>query len=241
MCVTSQVTLVYGPYNAAFPVTRVLLTRPKDQSQAFADSLEVRFKTVISPVIETVFLKVDVDFQVYDGLVFTSQNGVRAYQHLGGPQGLKAYCVGTKTADCAAEAGLDAIWADNGIQALNALLATQDNPGRLLHLSGVHTAGEVQGNVTRIAIYDQVGIALTAEAQDWLATQGNLAVPLFSPRSAAMFQEQLNHRLRADLFAICLSDAVANVLDCSKFATTIRCDVPTAACMRDNLSEIFPA
>ncbi len=239
--VKAQVTLSHGPYNAAFKLMHVLLTRPLEQSQTFSKCLDTRFKVTISPVIKLVFLDVQADFSDIDALVFTSQNGVTAYKQLGGPSGIRAYCVGAKTAACAHDFGLDAVSADGDINALNQLLEKQAAQARLLHLCGRHTSGEVQGNVTRLTAYDQVEIGLNDEARALLARQVEVALPIFSARSAIALQKQLDPSKSANLTAICLSDAVASVLDAANFGMLEICDEPSAGAMRDKMSEIFPA
>lgn len=220
---------------------RVLLTRPAAQSKAFAESLPARFEVLISPVIEPEFLDVEVDVSAYDALVFTSQIGVAAYARLQGPNGKPAFCVGPKTAADAADYGLKAVAAGGDINALNRLIEDQSHDARLLHLSGVHTAGQVSGNADRITVYDQVKVALSETAQLLLAQTVSIAVPLFSARSARAFETQLHSGHKAELTAICLSNAVAEALEGDRFARIEHCDHPSAQSMRDKMSAIFPA
>ena len=220
---------------------RVLLTRPAAQSQVFADSLDGRFDVVISPVIEPNFLNVDLNFDTFDAVVFTSQNGVSAFERLGGPKEMQAFCVGAKTAKSARKAGLIATSADGDIHALNAVLAEQVQGARLLHICGVHTAGEVLGNVTRVVAYDQIEILLNSNADAFLSAPGEVLLPVFSARSGQALSRQIGSNVKATLTAICLSEAIAASLDKTQFDRLEICSAPTAASMRDKMSEIFPA
>ncbi len=226
-------------------MTPVLLTRPKAQAQAFAARITKRFgpatRCILSPVLEVVTLSPKIAFSEFSGLVFTSQNGVAAYRANGGPGGLVAYCVGDKTARAAQEAGLDARSAGGDVASLNALLAQVRPKGPLLHLSGVHVAGQVQGDVTRVAIYDQRPLDLSQETQDALRMPGPMLVPLFSPRSASLLQKALPRDRQAKLRAICLSQAVSEAIDAAVFDHSSVCDSPTAAAVLDRMAEFFPA
>jgi uroporphyrinogen-III synthase len=223
----------------------ILLTRPAAQAQEFAAQITARFgpaaQCVISPVLEMVTLSPEIDFTAYAGLVFTSQNGVAAYRQIGGPSGLPAYCVGDKTTRAAQEAGLDARSAGGDITALNALLAQMPDLGPLLHPSGVHVAGQVTGEVTRVAVYDQRPLDLTAQARDILRQPGAVLAPLFSPRSAHVLQEALPADRRAKIHAICLSQAVRDALDADLFGHISIAKGPMAEAMLDKMAEFFPS
>ena len=61
----------------------LLLTRPRAQSQAFAEVLAARlpgrFRPVISPLLEIVPLPAPLDLDGLQGLIFTSANGVEQF------------------------------------------------------------------------------------------------------------------------------------------------------------------
>ena len=225
-------------------MTPVLLTRPLPQAQEFAAQIAERFGAaapcIISPVLDVVTLKPKIAFSEFSGLVFTSQNGVAAYRANDGPAGLVAYCVGDKTTRAAQEAGLEAYSAGGDVTSLNALLAKAAPKGPLLHPSGVHVAGQVDGNVTRVAFYDQRPIDLNNEALAALSTTGPLLVPIFSPRTAELLQKALPDNIQATPHDISLSQAVAEAIDPVAFRHISVCKSPTAAAMLDRLAEFFP-
>ncbi|MEM9585568.1 MAG: uroporphyrinogen-III synthase [Pseudomonadota bacterium] len=241
MALLPEVTLRHGPYNAVPVLMYVLLTRPEVQARDFAGTLPSRFEVVISPVLEIKFLPVATDVTSFNAVVFTSQNGVLAFENAGLEAGMPAFCVGDKTAALATRIGLKAVSAGGNIDDLNALLEASSPNGRFLHVKGVHTAGEVKGNVTRVTAYDQVALPLNTRVRDILAKPCEVLVPLFSPRSAQLFQQQIDATVRSSLHAVCLSKSVASVLDPAIFASVHVSEKQTAQSIRDKLSDLFPA
>lgn len=236
-----QVTLQHGPYNAVLALMRVLLTRPEAQSRAFARLLDPRFDVIFSPLIKIIFLDVSIDFSAFDAVAFTSQNGVMAYQSLNGPPGIPAFCVGDKTADVARQAGLKAQSAGGNVDDLNQLVSRLNPRPRILHLSGRHTSGTLGDDVTRVAAYDQVAQPLNDSAKAALQLNGDLAIPLFSPRTAEIFQNQLQRSVSSSLHVVCLSQSISSGLDLERFASVRTCGTPTVLSMRDKMSELLPA
>ncbi len=220
---------------------RVLLTRPLEPSKAFAKTLRSHFEVIISPLIEIRFRDISIDFGRFEAVAFTSQNGVRAYQYLKGPSGVTAYCVGDKTAEFAASIGLHAVSAKGTVEDLDRLISQATSQERILHLSGAHRAGTLHDSVIRVTAYDQIETQLNAEAWTALGVSDDLVIPLFSPRTAQLMQKQLYESVRSSLHVVCLSASVAAQLDPKKFSSLHLCDGPTAALMRDKMSEIFPA
>lgn len=238
-----QVTPRYGLDNAPPFMKRVLLTRPAAQSRAFAAALQARFGPGLD-VIESPLLRIDmlspaVDFSRYDGLVFTSQNGVAAFAHLHGPSGMTAFCVGERTADAAREAGLLAVSANGDVEALNALLAREATGQRLLHLRGAHVAGMLRGEVEALVAYEQRPVALSDVARAAISDQEPMAVPLFSPRTARHFAAQFDGERRENLHLVCLSTAVAALAQGQNFGSVTICDLPTAAAMMARLDGLL--
>lgn len=193
---------------------RILLTRPADQGARFADDLRNRFGRWIdiaeSPLIAPRLLKAALPDGLFDAVIFTSETAVLAAQDLPGlPR--KAFAVGDRTATAAREAGFDTNSA-NGDAASLVQMLTDANPGRVLHLHGQDTRGDVVGHLRRAAmhaegavIYVQDAQPLTGQAQDWLDGDRPVIVPLFSPRTATLFSAA---RILAPLWLATLSPAV---------------------------------
>jgi uroporphyrinogen-III synthase len=150
----------------------------------------------------------------FAAVIFTSATGVVAAKGLDLPK--RAFCVGGQTAAQARAAGFDAVSADGDADALVAAILANPPPGRLLHLRGEETRGDVAERLTAagletvsLVVYRQEPRALTDEALDVMASQGTVIVPLFSPRTAALFHAAAPSGVRARLRLVAMSAAVA--------------------------------
>ncbi len=198
----------------------ILLTRPEEAAAGFARRLKAAFgpvQTLISPLTGVEWADVAPDISQFNELIFTSRNGVLAYQRLGPPAGLRAYCVGAATAKAANDAGLNAISADGDAGALIDLITGAPPGGPLLHLRGAETRGEIAERLFRsgietheAVIYRQITLPLSAQAKALLQGKTPVIVPLFSPRSAARFA--VNAPFDAPIFLASISEAVAQNL-----------------------------
>ena len=76
----------------------LLLTRPRAQSEAFAEVLAAelpgRFRAVVSPILEIVPVAAALDLDGLQGLIFTSANGVEQFAARTPERSLTAWCVG---------------------------------------------------------------------------------------------------------------------------------------------------
>ncbi|WP_284266279.1 uroporphyrinogen-III synthase [Roseicyclus amphidinii] len=205
--------------NADAPL--VLITRPRDAAHRFAEEMRAAVGPVavaIIPMLEIKPVVERVDLEGVSALIFTSAAGVEVFGTLTGDRDLPAWCVGDRTAEAAREIGLRATSAGGDAEALVALMAEARPEGRLLHLSGMHTRGDVAGRLFEAglraearAIYDQVAAQPGSELVAALAHPGRVIVPLFSPRSAALFAEAAG-TATAQAEIVALSRAVADAL-----------------------------
>lgn len=196
----------------------ILLTRPAAASARFAARLVAALPqadVLICPLQEVCFLEWRVPGTPPDALVLTSQNGAEAARRAGlaGLAGL-AYCVGDQTAEAARAAGFQAVSAAGDARALAALIGRQA-PGRLWHLRGEETAGDLAGalrpagfDVTEIVTYRMQPAPLSDQARAALAGPRPVLVPIFSPRGALRASEALAGAT-APIFVLALSPAVA--------------------------------
>ncbi len=203
------------------PAITVLLTRPSAQSQAFAAALGARFgaklRPVLTPLMAPVFLMPALPRGPFAAVIFTSATGVEAAKGLDLPR--HAFCVGAQTAARAQAAGFQAHSADGDAEALVAAIMADAPNGRLVHLRGEETRGDIAETLTSAgietvsaAIYRQDPHPLTDAALAVLAADGVVIVPLFSPRTAALFKAALPNDRRATLWVAGMSDAVADAL-----------------------------
>ena len=206
----------------------VLLTRPLAAATRFAAELDA--PVILSPLMETVFLDAARLEQAPDAVVFTSENGVRGFVRGHAWRG-RAFCVGGRTAAEAEGAGFDAESADGDLRDLNRLLAARAEGLRLVHPRGRHVAGDVDMGATPLTVYEQRPLALSAEARGVLRTEGTVIVPLFSPRSVALFAKQLTGDEVAALHVIVISDAAAEVARSAGLTVARVADAPDAVAM----------
>ncbi|MEC3861582.1 uroporphyrinogen-III synthase [Mesobacterium sp. TK19101] len=197
----------------------LLMTRPEAAGQRFWQGLpkDTRdgLRLVISPLIETEVTGPLPDLRAYDGVILTSAHAVAAFRALGGhAAGLTCFTVGAATARAATEAGFVALSANGDADDLVRLVCERAAGQRLIHLHGTHTRGDVSVRLTAAnvqtdsaPIYDQRALGLSQQAQDVLSGDTPIVVPLFSPRTAALFAA--GFRGDAPLFLACMSQAVA--------------------------------
>jgi len=217
----------------------VLLTRPRAQAERFAKTLEGGFAPLIAPLLKIVFQPIDTPPCADETVLVTSENGVRALVAAGGIiRGQKALCVGDRTARSARQAGLLATSAQGTVEDLFAL--AQKEPGPFVHLRGAHARGDLQarlqalGKTCRtIVAYDQIACPLSAEAVALLSGGTPCLVPLFSPRTAALFVAACPEGAGARV--LCLSPQVAEAAAQGRFAEITTVSAPDAAAMRVGL------
>jgi uroporphyrinogen-III synthase len=217
----------------------ILLTRPAAQAERFAGLCRAEFGAkadiLIAPMQEIVLLDLPA-IPPEASLIFTSENGVRAFAAGGGGAGHTAYCVGDRTARVAAEAGLKALSAGGAAGDLVELIRRDAPDGPLIHLHGTHVRGEIAErlgtagfNVVGHVAYDQRSLSLTEEARRALTGPRRVIVPLFSPRSVALFAAELPDGATAE--PICISVATKAALPLALQSGACVADAPTGAAM----------
>ena len=217
----------------------ILLTRPLAQAMRFADQCREAFgekaEILIAPMQEIVLLDLP-PIPPGAALIFTSENGVRAYDAGSDGMGRSAYCVGDRTARVAAEAGLHALSAGGAAGDLVALIRQKHTNAPLIHLHGTHVRGEIAEqlgaaglNVAGHVVYDQRPLPMTDDALKALTGSRRVIVPLFSPRSATLFAANLPEGACPDL--ICISKATKAALPGALHPEAHLADAPTGAAM----------
>ena len=214
---------------------RVLLTRPKEDSEPLARRLAgMGHAAVVAPLIEIVPLPdVELRLEGVQALLATSSNGVRALAaHRAGAAArrLPLLAVGEATARTAREAGFSDVRVAGGdVDALAALARKILKPssGRLVHVAGRDRAGDLKAALGAAGFTVDVAVlyaakaatALPAEARAALRAGELDAVLLYSPRTArihaALVLGEADALVAAarKLHHVCLSRAVAEALD----------------------------
>lgn len=216
----------------------LILTRPAPAAQRFADTLPDLFmdrvRLVISPLMQIIATGAAVDMAGYAGVIFSSSNGVAH-----GPKGdgRVAYCVGDATAQAARAHGWQADVLGQDADDLVATLRQTRPDAPLLHIGGSHQRGDIAERLTAaglptqaVAVYDQVLLPLSEQAQAALAGHAVCIVPLFSPRTATQFVTSAAET--QNVVAVALSRAVADRLDGASLKGLRIAAEPTAVSMR---------
>lgn len=198
----------------------IVLTRPAPQSQRFARDLSARLgniRVVISPLMKTVRLRPDILLLPYKAVIFTSETGVQAAAELPVALPKTAFCVGTRTATAAQQAGFEAQSADGDVVALARMIREHVPTGPLLHLRGRDAAGDLAEVLTKggiemhsAVVYTQEPQPLNAEALALFAQSDPVILPLFSPRSALLLSQALPKPLTSPLWVIAISQNAAD-------------------------------
>ena len=214
---------------------RYLVTRPRDDAEAFAKTLRARgHGTIVAPVMEVhIIAGVPIALEGVQAVLATSANGLRALAAGTERRDLTIYTVGPQTAEASRAAGFTmVISAEGDSTALVETVAREADPakGALLHAAGAETAGRLQHalqargfRVETAVLYEAVPVAkLPAEAEEALRDGTVDGVFLFSPRSARIFATLVGDAglaaQCAKLIACCISAATAEALNPLSFA-----------------------
>ena len=244
---TLWVTLSDMTDNASDTLPEIILTRPKKEARDFSDRILSRLpevKIIISPLITIEFIKPKVDLTAFDGIIFTSSNGVEAIKNYSIPQNMPCFAVGPKTAQEAAQLGFFASQGPGDANDLITLILSRPSVGRLLHIRGEHTRGDISTRLTNagqicehIVAYKQETLSLTTEALDAFKGGKPLILPLFSPRTAQLLITQSIPLEQIHMIA--LSEAVAEPFNDFKLSSLTVAEAPTAESILDDLQRIF--
>jgi uroporphyrinogen-III synthase len=240
------------PSQAASPGIPVLVTRPRDQGESFARKLTDRFgarvRPLVTPLMAPEYLSPPLPEGPFDAVIFTSAHGVEGARRLGVPLPRLAWCVGRSTAAKAAAAGFETRSSDGDVSDLIAALLSAPERGRFLYLRGVDTVGELESaliskgiSVVSLQVYLQTPIPLGEESRAVLAQPVPVVVPLFSPRSAALFAKALPSEARATLLVAAMSEAVATAAASRPRLTLVTAARPDAEAMLDAVETLLAA
>lgn len=209
---------------------RVLLTRPRADSQRLAGLLSARgYQVLIDPLLEIEPLQAaEPDLAGVQAIVVTSRHAVPALARLGSTH-LPVYCVGEATAERASALKTARIVTGPGdAVGLATLMLERLRPedGRILHLAGADIRPELSAmleprgfTLTRVIVYRaRAAGTLSDAASQALGRQDLDAVLLFSPRTAAVFAALTAGYDRTGIQALCMSANVAAALDPAGFA-----------------------
>ena len=204
---------------------RVMLTRPRADSESLAGELRARGnEVVIEPMLHIVSRGSLPPLDGVAALLVTSANGIRAFAAASDRRDLAVYAVGDATALVAREAGFAEVESAAGdAAALGALVAARvgREAGALLHIQGRDVTGDLDKllisrsfTVHQAVLYEAGAInELSTGARDYIAGRKIDMILFFSPRTARTFVRLVQEAGLAGscetMVAICLSSAVA--------------------------------
>ena len=204
---------------------RVMLTRPRADSERLAEELRARGNDVVmEPMLHIVPKGSLPPLEGVAALIVTSANGIRAFAAASDRRDLTVYSVGDATAQAARDAGFTTVESAHGDSAaLEALVAARvkREAGTLLHIQGGTVAGDIdkllvsKGYSVRPAVlYEAEAVdELSIVSLDYIADRKIDMILFFSPRTARTFVRLVNEAGLADrcetMISICLSSAVA--------------------------------
>lgn len=161
-------------------------------------------------------------------------------------RGIPVLCVGHKTADIARKAGFKVMKVAPTAEALLAL-AISCGPGKtFLYVRGRETAKQIalnlnqSGNTALEAIvYEQLPLTLNPEYQLMLQAGNPVILPLFSPRTAEVFQACATGLDLQNTTAICISQNTADKLAHARFQAVLIARQPTADAIAREIAAII--
>jgi uroporphyrinogen-III synthase len=220
----------------------VLLTRPLAEGRAFAAALTGRFgprvKPILAPLMAVRHLAPPPPPGPFAGVIFTSAAAVEAAARIEGDLPREAWCVGGRTAGRATAAGFRARSADGDADALVAAILADPPKGRLLHLRGQDTRGDVAERLVSagletvsLVVYQQEAQSLSSDGAALLAAEGPVILPLFSPRSAVLLGAALPPQTGATLWLVPMSAAVADAAKTIRHHAVVTAEAPNATAM----------
>lgn len=207
---------------------KILITRPLHQSRRFKKSLVEQFgenlEICISPILEIKSFRVNINLSFFDGIIFTSENGVKAFTNLNKKTDKKIYCVGAYTSEIARKSGLIVAHTEKDVGDLKTWLIENDSERKLLYLCGQNISNNLEvafeGSKTTVVsqiIYDQLSRKLSPSAIQFLSGVIPVLIPIFSERSYEILSQQFKSTMSSSRIAICLSEAIANKIKDDEF------------------------
>lgn len=179
---------------------RILVTRPREDSERLAEKLEAMGHDVLIEPLFTIEPDLDspLDLSGVRALLFTSANGVRAFALRSSRRDFKVFAVGDATAAAAHAYGFAEVESAGGdVDDLAQLVRSRLRPedGVLFHAAGSVTAGDLAGtlgaagfDVRRAVLYRAEPISTLSETTASALREGSVDMAVFfSPRTARTF------------------------------------------------------
>lgn len=227
---------------------RILVTRPREDSDRLARALEAKGHDVVVEPLFTIEPEpgAPLDLDGVQALLMTSANGVRAFAARSARRDLRVFAVGDATAEAARAAGFEAVESAGGdVVDLARLVHARVRPedGALLHAAGSVVAGDLAGaleaagfEIRRAVLYRAEPVAALSDATAAALRDGRLDVALFfSPRTARTFVSLARaagvEAAASHMALLGLSPAVVDAAGEIPWAVRETADAPTEAAL----------
>lgn len=197
---------------------RIAITRAEPEARVTAERVRERGGVpIIAPLLTIEPRPFDANLGSAQALLFTSINGVVAFAGATAIRDVAVITVGNATADAAMKAGFRNVRTANGdVGALAEVAGKVLDPkgGKVIHVSGMHTAGDLVGALRRAGFEAEHRIAFEAvqakQLPNVLVTE-DIDVMLFhSARAAEAYFLERSPRA-AERIAVCLGPRIAEV------------------------------
>jgi len=227
----------------------LLLTRPEPQAMAFAARAAAMcpaHKVLIAPLSSVVPVAFDpaVLTQAH-ALILTSVNAVPRVAGLV-PAGMTAWCVGPGTAKAAQKAGFTVHDGGGDAAALIETLKVARPEGRLLHVHGVHLVRDLVAalrpeglDLHSVPVYEAQAVDWPDTVRDLLRHAQGVIAPLFSPRSAEKFMQQVADIRPDGMRIVAISAACAARLPDDLRASVVIAATPDADGMMQAIAAVM--
>ncbi|WP_300553008.1 uroporphyrinogen-III synthase [Maricaulis sp.] len=232
----------------------VLITRGWPGAEQTATGLRAMgIDPIICPVMDVNFrAKIDADLSDVQALAFTSANGVRSWGPRRPERDLPVFTVGNATAELARNIGFKKVHSARGdVEDLGKLIKRKLRPsgGSILHIRGIHTAGNLAGDLrkdgytAREAIgYGTVPVdVLSEEAIAAIISGAPVQVLIHSGRGAKTFLDLARkfglHHWLGSVTALGISEKALKPLENAGFADLIAAREPNEQALLGLLGE----
>ena len=132
---------------------RIAITRAEPEAHVTARRVqELGGVPIVAPLLTIERRAFDTNIDGVQAILFTSTNGVFAFAEATRERPPQVITVGNATAEAAVKAGFNNVRSANGDVGALAEVAgkvLQPNGGKVLHVSGEHTAGDLVGALTQ--------------------------------------------------------------------------------------------
>lgn len=205
---------------------KILITRPEYDAYILANELkEMGYNSIIESMLNINNLKIDLpDLSIFDGLIFTSSNGVRAYSEISNFYDKPVLTVGDKTAHEARKIGFKNVHsAGNNVAELLFFLKSQK--GVYAHFRGKHVKDSLSlllediGNINieEFEVYNAIKSNDISYNTLKLLNNNEIShVVFYSRRTAESFVELIVAKNCMHYFecinALCLADSMVRCL-----------------------------